>query len=113
MRFSSNCLRILGAALLVGASAVSQAQTWPVRPVRLVVPFPLPYDSIKAFTPIAHLADAASVGSMSRAVACAHWPSLETSVPRWRTNCRPLPRQSSRFLFSDLVRTLCTARHEA
>ena len=41
MRFLFNCLRMLGAALLVGASAVSQAQTWPERPVRLVVPFSL------------------------------------------------------------------------
>ncbi len=129
MRFLSNCLRMLGAASLVAASAAGHAQTWPERPVRLVVPFPaggatdlvarviaqrvskdigqqvivdnkagaggtigsaeaakatadgytlllttssthaisphlmsrLPYDPIRDFTPIAHLADAASV----------------------------------------------------
>lgn len=129
MRLLSNCLRMLGVASLVAASVASQAQTWPERPVRLVVPFPaggatdlvarviaqrvskdigqqvivdnkagaggtigsaeaakstadgytlllttssthaisphlmskLPYDPIRDFTPIAHLADAASV----------------------------------------------------
>ncbi|WP_332750038.1 Bug family tripartite tricarboxylate transporter substrate binding protein [Hydrogenophaga sp.] len=129
MRLLPNCLRMLGVASLIAASAASQAQTWPERPVRLVVPFPaggatdaiarviaqrvsrdigqqvivdnkagaggtigsaeaakaaadgytlllttssthaisphlmprLPYDAIKDFTPIAHLADAASV----------------------------------------------------
>ncbi|MDO8768121.1 MAG: tripartite tricarboxylate transporter substrate binding protein [Burkholderiaceae bacterium] len=129
MRLLSNCLRMLGVASLVAASLASQAQTWPERPVRLVVPFPaggatdlvarviaqrvskdigqqvivdnkagaggtigsaeaakstadgytlllttssthaisphlmskLPYDPIRDFTPIAHLADAASV----------------------------------------------------
>ena len=125
----SNCLRLLAAASIVAGAAASQAQTWPERPVRLVVPFPaggatdlvarvialrvskdlgqqvivdnksgaggtigtaeaaratadgytllfttssthaisphlmprLPYDAVKDFTPIAHLADAASV----------------------------------------------------
>nr|WP_232291549.1 tripartite tricarboxylate transporter substrate binding protein [Polaromonas sp. JS666] len=120
---------MLGVVALIAASAAAQAQTWPERPVRLVVPFPaggatdlvarviaqrvskdigqqivvdnkagaggtigsaeaakatadaytlllttssthaisphlmpkLPYDAIKDFTPIAHLADAASV----------------------------------------------------
>ncbi|MBG6072741.1 MULTISPECIES: tripartite tricarboxylate transporter substrate binding protein [unclassified Polaromonas] len=129
MRFLSNCLRLLGAASLIAASSSAQAQTWPERPVRLVVPFPaggatdlvarviaqrvskdlgqqfivdnksgaggtigtaeaakavadgytlllttssthaisphlmprLPYDAVKDFTPVAHLADAASV----------------------------------------------------
>ncbi|ABE43751.1 Bug family tripartite tricarboxylate transporter substrate binding protein [Polaromonas sp. JS666] len=129
MRYLSNCLRMLGVVALIAASAAAQAQTWPERPVRLVVPFPaggatdlvarviaqrvskdigqqivvdnkagaggtigsaeaakatadaytlllttssthaisphlmpkLPYDAIKDFTPIAHLADAASV----------------------------------------------------
>lgn len=40
MRLLSNCLRMLGIASLVAASLASQAQTWPERPVRLVVPFP-------------------------------------------------------------------------
>lgn len=129
MRYLSNCLRMLGVVALIAASAAAQAQAWPERPVRLVVPFPaggatdlvarviaqrvskdigqqvivdnkagaggtigsaeaakatadaytlllttssthaisphlmtrLPYDPIKDFTPIAHLADAASV----------------------------------------------------
>ena len=129
MRFLANGLRTLGIAALIGASAATQAQVWPERPVRLVVPFPaggatdlvarviaqrvskdigqqvivdnkagaggtigsaeaakatadaytlllttssthaisphlmprLPYDAVKDFTPIAHLADAASV----------------------------------------------------
>ena len=129
MRFLSNCARMLGAASLVAASVASHAQTWPERPVRMVVPVPaggatdlvarviaqrvsrdigqqvivdnkagaggtigsaeaakaaadgytlllttssthaisphlmsrLPYDPIRDFTPIAHLADAASV----------------------------------------------------
>jgi tripartite-type tricarboxylate transporter receptor subunit TctC len=129
MRFLSIGLRMLGAAALIAASAATQAQAWPERPVRLVVPFPaggatdlvarviaqrvskdigqqviidnkagaggsigsaeaakatadgytlllttssthaisphlmsrLPYDAARDFTPIAHLADAASV----------------------------------------------------
>ncbi|MDB5745113.1 MAG: hypothetical protein JWR68_3428 [Polaromonas sp.] len=129
MHFLSSCLRLIGAASLVAASMASHAQSWPERPVRLVVPFPaggatdlvarviaqrvskdigqqvivdnkagaggtigsaeaakgaadgytlllttssthaisphlmprLPYDPLKDFTPIAHLADAASV----------------------------------------------------
>jgi len=129
MPYLPNCLRILAVASFIAASGASQAQTWPERPVRLVVPFPaggatdlvarviaqrvskdigqqvivdnkagaggtigsaeaakatadgytpllttssthaiapyliprLPYDAIKVFTPIAHLADAASV----------------------------------------------------
>ena len=129
MHFLSNGCRFLGAAFLIAASSAAQAQGWPERPVRLVVPFPaggatdlvarviaqrvskdtgqqviidnkagasgtigaaeaakaaadgytlllttssthaisphlmprLPYDSVKDFTPIAHLVDAASV----------------------------------------------------
>lgn len=129
MRHLPNCLRMLGVASLIAVAAQAQAQAWPERPVRLVVPFPaggatdlvarviaqrvskdigqqivvdnkagaggtigsaeaakatadaytlllttssthaisphlmprLPYDAIKDFTPIAHLADAASV----------------------------------------------------
>ncbi|CDS54817.1 Putative exported protein clustered with Gamma-glutamyltranspeptidase [Polaromonas sp. CG9_12] len=129
MRFFSNFYRLLGGVCLIAASATTQAQAWPERPVRLVVPFPaggatdlvarviaqrvsrdmgqqvivdnkagaggtigaaeaakavadgytlllttssthaisphlmprLPYDALKDFTPIAHLADAASV----------------------------------------------------
>ena len=125
----SNCLRGLGFIALLAWSAVAQAQAWPERPVRLVVPFPaggatdlvaraiaqrvsqqlgqqivvdnkagaggtlgaadaaraapdgytlllttssthaisphlvarLPYDPVKDFTPIVHLADAANV----------------------------------------------------
>lgn len=125
----SNWLRRIGVASLWGACLVAQAQTWPERPVRLVVPFPaggatdlvarlvaqrvstdlgqpividnkagaggtigageitkaaadgytlllatssthaisphlmpkLPYDPVKDFTPVAHVADAASV----------------------------------------------------
>ena len=129
MHFLSNGCRFLGAAFFIAASSAAQAQGWPERPVRLVVPFPaggatdlvarviaqrvskdtgqqvivdnkagasgtigtaeaakaaadgytlllttssthaisphlmprLPYDSVKDFTPIAHLVDAASV----------------------------------------------------
>ena len=129
MRFLFSCLRMMGAVSLIVASAAAQAQSWPERPVRLIVPFPaggatdlvarviaqrvskdigqqviidnkagaggtigtaeaskatadaytlllttssthaiaphlmsrLPYDAVKDFTPIAHLADAASV----------------------------------------------------
>lgn len=129
MRLSTDCLRMVGVASLIATSVASQAQVWPERPVRLVVPFPaggatdsiarviaqrvskdigqqivvdnragaggtigtaevakaapdaytlllttssthaislhltskLPYDAVKDFTPIAHLADAASV----------------------------------------------------
>ncbi len=129
MTFPTQCLRLLALAALIPAYSAAQAQTWPERPVRLVVPFPaggatdlvarviaqrvskdigqqvivdnkagaggtigsaeaakatadgytlllttssthaisphlmprLPYDPLKDFTPIAHLADAASV----------------------------------------------------
>jgi tripartite-type tricarboxylate transporter receptor subunit TctC len=129
MRFLIHCVRMLGAAFLAAACVAGHAQTWPERPVRLVVPFPaggatdlvarviaqrvskdigqqvivdnkagaggtigsaeaakavadgytlllttssthaisphlmsrLPYDPIRDFTPISHLADAASV----------------------------------------------------
>ena len=40
MRFFSKGLRLLGAVSLVAASVGVQAQAWPERPVRLVVPFP-------------------------------------------------------------------------
>ena len=40
MRFFSKGLRLLGAVSLVAVSVGVQAQAWPERPVRLVVPFP-------------------------------------------------------------------------
>ena len=40
MRFSPNGLRLLGVVSLIAVSATAQAQAWPERPVRLVVPFP-------------------------------------------------------------------------
>ena len=129
MRFLFHCVRMLGTVSLIVACSTGHAQTWPERPVRLVVPFPaggatdlvarviaqrvskdigqqvivdnkagaggtigsaeaakttadgytlllttssthaisphlmsrLPYDPIRDFTPILHLADAASV----------------------------------------------------
>jgi len=40
MHFLSNGCRFLGAAFFIAASSAAQAQAWPERPVRLVVPFP-------------------------------------------------------------------------
>ena len=40
MRFLSNGCRFLGTAFFIAASSAAQAQSWPERPVRLVVPFP-------------------------------------------------------------------------
>ena len=40
MHFLSNGCRFLGAAFFIAASSAAQAQGWPERPVRLVVPFP-------------------------------------------------------------------------
>ncbi len=40
MRFLSNGCRFLGTAFFIAASSAAQAQAWPERPVRLVVPFP-------------------------------------------------------------------------
>lgn len=41
MRLLTHCFRLLGMSALVAASMASQAQGWPERPVRLVVPLPL------------------------------------------------------------------------